>query len=195
MTNNLFFQGASQTGKSTCLRNILNHNSIRMAGFTVQRVMNEGKIIGYQALPIQGKMLPPVNIAYRPDLSGLFLLNGKKDASVLEWAIAEAEKNLQNSPSELLVFDEIGGLELTAPLFMNSLRRILSSGMPCIGILKSKENLIHTITMLKLRNEYLSKHEEMVRLIQKNGTIQTVTSKSLPMMKQSINQFFIQLKK
>lgn len=195
MKKNLFFQGASQIGKSTYLRNILNHNSIRMAGFTVQRVMNEGKIIGYQALPIKGKMLPPVNIAYRPDLSGLFLLNRKKDASVLEWTIAETEKNLQNSRSELLVFDEIGGLELTAPLFMNPLRRILSSGMPCIGILKSKENLIHTITMLNLRNEYLGKHEELVRLIQENGTIQTVTAKSFPMMEQSINQFFIQLEK
>jgi nucleoside-triphosphatase len=160
----VFLQGPSKAGKSTLLRDVLMPYRAHVAGFVVQRLMKNGEQIGFRAVQANGG-LAPLEEEYAPGMDGIFILRGKKNESVLDETIVAVEAASHKPGSKLILLDEIGGIELTSPVFMNALSRILSGGKPCIGVLKSRENLEHTTSMLRLENSYLdlrAKLEEQI---------------------------------
>lgn len=177
MPHLLFFQGPVRIGKSTCLRNVINRKTTQICGFTVQRILHNGTITGYQAHVTHQEPLPLIELEHHPSLPNIFLSNGQKDIAVLEKTIAQTEECATHS--KLVVLDEIGGIELTSPLFVNSLFRLLSKGIPCIGIVKSRENLQHTASTFQLQQPYLQKHAQLLSLIQQNGSLHTITPSTL----------------
>ncbi len=112
---------------------------------------------------------------------GTFISPGGKDLSVLEKVIAQVEKNCRKSSCRIVLLDEIGGFELLSDKFMSSLYEILNSGRLCIGVLKSRQNLKHTIRKRDSNCEesgelYLNRHDMLQNRLEDHGFLYTMTS-------------------
>lgn len=166
----LFLKGPRGIGKSTLLRKMLLPYQNQLAGFMVQRLFEDKTPVGFRAVLLNG-CLPPLETEYSPDMDGVFILRGQKDVAVLDRIIVMAEASSQQVGCNMLLLDEIGGIELTSPVFMAALLRILSGSKPCIGVLKSAENLAHMATMLHLENEYLGLRATLEKSIERSGRI------------------------
>jgi nucleoside-triphosphatase len=166
----LFLQGPRKAGKSTLIRGALLPYQTYVVGFAVQRLMENGEQIGFRAVPADG-FLPPLEAEYAPDMDGVFILRGKKNESELDKTIRVVESESRKPACRLILLDEIGGIELTSALFMGALSKILSGGKPCIGVLKSKENLENTSSMLCLGSHCLDLRAKLEERILRCGEL------------------------
>jgi nucleoside-triphosphatase len=152
------------------LREILLPCQNRLAGFVTQRLMENKEQIGFRAELLAGNM-PPLETEYEPDMDGVFILRGKVKKSVLDETIGGVEAACLDPARKLILLDEIGGIELASPVFMNVLSRILSGSKPCVGVLKSKENLEHSSSVLGLDNRYPDLRARLEEQILHNGQL------------------------
>ena len=172
---NLFLHGPIGVGKSTLLQEALAPVVSSVGGIFTQRIQESGKTVGYRTVLLNGASLP-VETEFSHDLEGVFLLNGQRNVETLEDVILQVERLIQSPAVRLVLLDEIGGIELMSGVFWDTLRRILVTGKPCVGVYKSADNIKHMSTVLKLSTEYLELHEEMRQLISRNGTLVELTN-------------------
>jgi len=173
----LFLQGRSGVGKSRLLRETLVPYTGAVAGFTVQRLTQNGELVGFRAASIEGGF-PPGEAEYTQKTAGVFILRGRQNVPVLEEAILRAEEESRKSRRKLVLLDEIGGIELVSDVFMDTLNRLLSGGKPCCGVFKSHENLAHTASILRLGEEYLSRSKLLAARLEEAGELLTVTEQN-----------------
>lgn len=166
----LFLKGARGIGKSTLLREALLPYQDKLSGFMVQRLFEGETQIGFRALLLNG-YFPPLEAKFEAGMEGVFILRGQKDIAIFEKIIVQIEENTRRRNSHIIVLDEIGGLELGSSLFLSTLLRVLSNGNPCIGVLKSQENLQHTLSALQLEDHYFNLNKMLERVIASNGEI------------------------
>lgn len=152
MRTNLFFEGPVRTGKSTILRHALLPYLPDLGGFVVQRLLDpDGVPIAYRLMGMEEirragcdseTRFLSVDAPYpQPEdeaLSNIFLWSSPRrfDATVFETFGVEC---LQSSTNKVILLDEIGGVDLLCPGFLDALRTVLRSATPCIGILKELE--------------------------------------------------------
>ncbi|WP_349948058.1 nucleoside-triphosphatase [Lacrimispora sp. BS-2] len=138
----LFLKGDSGEGKTTLLFECLEPWHRMIGGFYSQRLLSEdGKTMGFRMVPAEEEWVPAA--AYKKGMTNVFI----------EWAENGFQKNLQffethgieilrsSAQSGLCLLDEIGGVELFAPEFMEEVLCCIDSQVPCIGVLKSQKNL------------------------------------------------------
>lgn len=169
----LFLEGPRGIGKSTLLRECLLPHQDQLAGFCVQRLFDDGQSVGFRAV-LLGGVLPPLAREYAPNLDGVFISHGKRDIRVLESIITDVQAAALLPRCKMLLLDEIGGIELGSPPFMATLQGILNGSKPCIGVLKSRENLEHTFRTLHLGQDYRQAHDSLRNTIADNGVIRTL---------------------
>ena len=166
-----FLQGPSGTGKSSALRDILTPHIRQTAGFTVQRLLENGVTVGFRAIYLDGNALsfPSLEAVYTEDADNIFILRGKwLGAEVLENMLEKTLLRAQSPDIKMILLDEIGGIEMLSAKVMETLEKILNTDKPCYGVLKSKENLERTIFKLGLsihKEELLEKHERLEKKI------------------------------
>ncbi|MCL2806782.1 MAG: nucleoside-triphosphatase [Coriobacteriia bacterium] len=165
-----------------------------VAGFVTQRLKLNEKPVGYRALVIQGT-LEPVEMSYSENMKDVFLARGKKDIAILEQKIQEAEQAIRDKRTKIVMLDEIGGFELSSDTFMSSLLQILASGKPCVGVLKSAENLKSTLWSSGMQLEHQVQHARLAQTIQQNGELHTVTAESIQYLRSKLNHFISQAQK
>ena len=190
----LFIQGQPGVGKSSLIRKALEPISSIVAGFATQRLIENGKVIGFCAYCVAGT-LPSLETIYVANQPGAFILNGKIDISVLEKIILQVEQNIKNPKYEFVLLDEIGGIELKSRVFMGALLRILSSGKHCIGVLKSAHNMSHTVSTLKLDAEYLDMQKDFEQIICTKSELFSVTYENRDVMQDYFCNHVQQLRK
>ena len=173
----LFLQGRSGVGKSRLLRETLDPYTEAVAGFTVQRLTQDGEPVGFRAATIEGRF-PPGEAEYDPGMTGVFIFQKRQNVPALEEAILRVEEESRKSRSKLVLLDEIGGIELVSNVFMDTLNRLLSGGKPCCGVFKSHENLAHTASILKLGEEYSSRSKTLAARLEEAGELLTVTEQN-----------------
>lgn len=138
----MFLEGDRGIGKSTLLRELLLPHAPLLAGFAVQRLFADGKQQGFRAVPLaEGYPLPCGE--WCEGLAGVFIRNGRTDLRELAQVISTALAAARQADCRMILLDEIGGIELAAPAIMGALNEILALGKPCIGVLKSADNLRH----------------------------------------------------
>ncbi len=188
----LFLQGEKRIGKSSMLLKILAKHSSMVTGTITQRLIQNGKTIGYRSVIIEDPFLP-LETPYTDKMNGVFLINGNMNISVLEKTIAKIKANSQKPTSKLILLDEIGGIELTSTSFMENLYDILSCGKPCIGVMKSKDNLSHTSNMLNLEGRYMQLHQNLENIITSNGQLFTMTNENKEIIYYKIEKFIYEI--
>jgi len=184
----LFLQGERGIGKSSLLRRVLLPYVGSLRGFVVQRLMEDGRQTGFRAVTLENGF-PPLEAPYLPDLPSVFILHGKSYIPSLEETLVRVGSAAKNPRCKLLLLDEIGGIELASPRFMDALHRILESGKPCIGVLKSKGNLAHAAYELELGKGYAALHHNLEQWLRKEGTLLTLERHNRDIIWESVQDF------
>ena len=145
----LFLEGPIQTGKSTLIRTVLGDHLPACGGFTSQRLIDAaGSTRGFRLGPAASTPLTaPAEDYYRdpgsPDAfvpgAGIFkwFREGGSvltDQSVFDTVGVSLLRSSLDHP--LILLDEIGGSELLCEPFCEALDEVLSSGVPCLGVMK-----------------------------------------------------------
>ncbi|WP_265457229.1 nucleoside-triphosphatase [Enterococcus sp. HY326] len=165
---NFFLEGPKFSGKSTLLQTLLQTNGA-FSGFYVERWLdNRGQIVAFElrdAAFLQAA-LPPIPehffIIRQPQPQWQTAVFEKFGCRLLEQA--QASENL-------ILLDEIGGIELLAPNFMKQLLAILQGSQKIVGVFKSEKNYQEQRQRLAIPSELDEKRATVKEAIQKQGQI------------------------
>lgn len=165
MIEKLFLTGPSGSGKTTNLIQLLDSVQGDIGGFVVQRIRSGERVLGYAMTPAKGARQvwveasePPPNSFLTMENEGLRFHPERFTADFLQLT----------SQGDLILLDEIGGMELLLPEIRLRLAELLNDGPPLLAVWKSKENLMHMIHRGNAPASLLSLHQEIELLIQKN---------------------------
>lgn len=173
----LFLQGDVQVGKSTIIHNALRSYEQNVCGLMVQRLFENDQKCGFRACIVDGK-LPDLEAQYAKNISGIFLYKKQVFPQVLEQAIGRTLELCVKKHCQIIVLDEIGGLELLSKPFMTALHKILQLKKPCLGVVKSLENLAHTARRVHLPATILELGIQLQQELQSSGEILIVDPKN-----------------
>lgn len=177
----LFLEGDRFVGKSTLLKKHLKRLSLSVEGFYVERRIDKtNRVIGFElrdAQEIKSGYVAPPNDAH------CFIWNnhGKRmrRLEVFEQFGIELLDKAMKSSADIILLDEIGGIELLSDSFSQQLFSLLRQSRRIIGVYKSKtnyqcqkQNVLGKITIDQQRKELekiiLQNDCEIVKLTQGN---------------------------
>ena len=184
----LFLQGPVQIGKSTILRNALLPYENMVAGFAVQRLFENGAMCGFRSCALNGT-IPPVDGEYSAGLEGIFLYHGQYFPGILEKSVSVALDTCKKEHCKIILLDEIGGLELRSSTFMKPLQKILALGKPCVGVLKSHDNLAGTADRFKLPINILALRDKLQKQLEADGRVFTMTHENRQEAEHTVMRF------
>ena len=150
MTKHLFLEGPIQSGKSTLIKNCLREFTGTLGGFSCKRYLDENGSI--RAFGLVSPTDYDVDGVYDPQIHGdpdngipakdpgIFLIKGAAGMKADTEAFIRAGIRLLDGPkhADLLLMDEIGGVELKSDEFHEKLDEVLDGDIPCIGVLKQQ---------------------------------------------------------
>lgn len=147
MKKNLFLQGDIGVGKSMLIKENLLPYLPKVGGFFVQRIFIGDRYAAFKLNPVQeaeeyqlNKYVTSLDLA-----DNLFLYSddqGKwfRNPEVFENSgIAYLKKSISEK-KDLILLDELGGIELDCPTFMKVVMEILNGNIPVLGVLKTPQN-------------------------------------------------------
>lgn len=148
MAGNLFLEGPIQTGKSTLIRQVLGDRLRLCGGFASQRLLDsKGNTRGFRIGPAAETSLTAPAPEHLPDSpsqeDGIFLWRTEEGMTSFPRVFSKRALSLLKDAEEhpLILLDEIGGIELASDSFFDRLLRLLQGPVPCLGVLKLKENM------------------------------------------------------
>lgn len=177
----LFLEGDRFVGKSTLLKKYLMYLPLSVEGFYVERRFDEtGRITGFELRDAQE--MKSENIA-PPNNAHCFIWNedGKRTRHLEvfeQFGVSLLNRALQSS-ADIILLDEIGGIELLSDVFSKQLFSLLKQSKRIVGVYKSEKNYQHqkqntlgevTIDQQrkKLEKIILQNDGEIVKLTQEN---------------------------
>lgn len=172
----LFLKGDSGEGKTTLLFECLKPWHRMTGGFYSQRLINEdGITMGFRMVPAGEEWIPAAS--YKKGMTNVFIEQTENGFHKnLEFFKTDGIEILRSSPeNRLLLLDEIGGIELLVPEFMEIVLGCIDSKVPCIGVLKSRKNLESMRTRVPAQQELDKLHSDLEETLKKrsNGRILT----------------------
>ncbi|PPK80204.1 nucleoside-triphosphatase [Lacrimispora xylanisolvens] len=145
----LFLTGNSGEGKTTLLFQCLKPYRAVTGGFFSQRLVSEsGDTVGFRLASANEEWEP--KICYQDGLTNIFLKRTKEGMVSFPEVFQKEGRELLTSHGDhkLILLDEIGGVELLIPEFMEAVYACLNGPKPCIGVIKSRNNF----AMMMARN-------------------------------------------
>lgn len=141
MTRRLFLTGDMGCGKSTAIANALGNRIGRCGGFLTKRVYDEnGSLQGFQICSTDGSK----------SMDFLVFFDGKP----MIYPVSFETLGVSLLKGQVLILDEIGGVELLCPRFTAALYALLESGVPILGVLKGEQPRTAMTEKLHLRQDY-----------------------------------------
>lgn len=138
----LFLKGDSGEGKTTLLFECLKPWHRMVGGFYSQRLLNEdGMTMGFRMVPAEEEWIPAA--PYKKGMTNVFIERTEHGFQKnLPFFKSDGIEVLRSyAHHKLCLMDEIGGIELFVPEFMEEVLCCIDSQVPCIGVLKSQKNL------------------------------------------------------
>lgn len=137
----LFLKGDSGEGKTTLLFECLKPFHRMVGGFYSQRLLNEdGMTMGFRMVPAEEEWIPAT--VYKKAMTNVFIERTdhgfQKNLQIFKTDGLEILRS--SAHKELFLLDEIGGIELFVPEFIDKVLSCIDSQVPCIGVLKSHKN-------------------------------------------------------
>lgn len=162
----LFLQGDSKIGKSTIILESIKPFLSVTTGFMCQRLIADGETKAFCLTPIELVTSPVAK--FDEKMPNIFLKENLGRWQRNEEVFCNTGVMLLSDlkGKQLVVLDEIGGMELLIEPFREKLYEVLSNGIPCIGVMKSYNNktLMQKSVGLELRYEDL--HEKLYKDIE-----------------------------
>lgn len=159
MRRRLFLTGASGIGKSRKIGDALGDDLARAGGFLTVRERNlEGKP--------QRFCLCSTDRREQQAFLDFTRSGNPADLSVFRTMGVELLQTALRCP--FAVLDEIGGIELLVPEFSEALDEFLTSGTPCIGVMKGFAPASRLMERMGLGEEYVKAHRALYERLQKD---------------------------
>lgn len=140
---NFFLEGEKFVGKSTLIQTELREAQVSIGGFYVKRRQNEsGQIMGFELRA--AKELMQNSTAYGSIDEHCFIqtIDGKKlwNIGVFETFGQKLLREAMSNDVEIILLDEIGGIELLSKPFVQELLTVMRQSKKIVGVFKSEEN-------------------------------------------------------
>ncbi len=160
MKKRLFLTGPIGVGKSTAIEKALGNQMRQAGGFrTIRKRSAEGKAQGFDLVSMDGKQCRP-------------FLNFTTESTELDlevFATSGAAFLRQASCAPYAVLDEIGGVELLEPEFVQALEEFLQGDTPCIGVMKGFEPASRLVRRMGLGSAYEYAHRSLYDRLQRDS--------------------------
>lgn len=193
MTDKLFLTGPSGCGKTTSILRLLPSFSGSIGGFIVQRLVSNTKPLGYCMVPSRKADKTWLETEKLPKTCFLTVREQelKFDANLFTQSFLEL-----TADGDLIILDEIGGVELQISEVRARILSLLNSDTPLLAIWKSKENLLQMIQKGKASSDLLLLHQEMESQIRSHPRARFLEASSGLFMPELIQFFgFLQKRK
>jgi len=143
MYKHLFLEADSGAGKSTLIRKLISPYIDQIGGFTSQRLLNENdETIAFRIVPASDLRLAT---PYEDTPESIFRIVTEDVRGLNKPEVFENE-GLQyltnNHKKQLILLDEIGGIELRNDAFRKKLHELLAGDIPCIGVIKQHQKAV-----------------------------------------------------
>nr|WP_288829878.1 nucleoside-triphosphatase [uncultured Clostridium sp.] len=141
MGKSLFLTGDSGEGKTTLLFECLKPFRAATGGFYSQRLIDEnGDTAGFRLASVKEEWSPIA--CYREELTNIFLRRTKEGMVSFPEVFQKEGRRLLSvqGDDKFILMDEIGGVELLIPEFMEVVHDCMKGPVPCIGVIKSRKN-------------------------------------------------------
>lgn len=161
MKRRLFLTGPIGCGKSTAITLGLGGRRDRLKGFVTLR---EGQTPKPERFWLE--TLPKRERAVFLDLTG------EKPQIDLRVFSGLGVQSLQKGP---LLLDEIGGIELLCPEFLEALEDALSGDAPVLGVIKAPGSSLALARYLNLTEQYLAAADRLRRLLEQDDRTEIYT--------------------
>ncbi|MEG2441122.1 MAG: nucleoside-triphosphatase [Acetivibrio sp.] len=139
----LFLKGNSGIGKTSLLLRCIRPYQDKIGGYLTQRLVNEKReTVGFTIVPIEEPLRP--TRLYEENIPNVFIR--KMELGFVknqELFLKESVKLLNQAvkqKKELILLDELGGIELSDLKFKKKLYEVLKGEIPCMGVLKNYGN-------------------------------------------------------
>lgn len=143
---NLFLEGNIGVGKTSLILDQLRNFSGNVAGFISVRLVNESEETVAFALQDVRKAFASVQHIDQTQIPSkdIFLRGNKSYRTVDLSVFSRIESFLQDAmQADVVVLDELGGIEMQVERFRQAVYPILQSEIPCVGTFKSCQNYQH----------------------------------------------------
>lgn len=141
MKRHLFLTGAMGIGKSTAILDAAGNKLPRFGGFLTKRTRDAaGRVLSFSLTSPDGKL-------------GETFLDFSSGKPEIRMQVFET-LGVRLLDGEILLLDEIGGIELTCPVFAQALERVLQSDRPILGVMKGTAPANALTQALGLAEEY-----------------------------------------
>lgn len=158
--NNIFLEGKRGSGKSSLLLDVFGDLFGSMAGYGVERVMQEMTPVGFCVVPVSEHRT--VNVPFSDRITGDMFIRKDSPDGIRPGLFSERAACFlaQYRQSRAVLIDEFGGIELTDPVFTSLLKEVISSPVPCVGVFKSEANARSMSSNMGLDSSFLPAYDE-----------------------------------
>lgn len=190
---NFFLEGDKFVGKSTLLQEAIRAAGKSISGFYVKRRIDEqGQIVGFELRAAKELLQKEANLEPIDEHCFIQTENGKRtrNLQVFEtWGKFLLEEAKTNS-ADLILLDEIGGIELLSQSFTNELLTTIQQPQKIVGVFKSDVNYQrqkkHTIEKLEIGRQ----RAQLKQTILKNeGQILALNEYNFAEIKKQLSEF------
>lgn len=190
---NFFLEGDKFVGKSTLLQEVIRAAGKSISGFYVKRRMDEqGQIVGFELRAAKELLQKEANLEPIDEHCFIQTESGKRirNLQVFEtWGMALLEEAKTN-PTDFILLDEIGGIELLSQKFTNELLTTLQQPQKIVGVFKSDINYQrqkkHTVEALEIGRQ----RAQLKQTILKNeGQILALNEHNFAEIKKQLSEF------
>lgn len=169
----LFLQGPRMVGKSSLLQSAIQKAECSVGGFYVKRHFNhQGIILGFElraAKELLTKQVQPMN-------RDNFFIQTVNNTRCQKLAVFETFgllllKEAEVRKVDLILLDEIGGIELLVPQFTKALTALIEQPRKIIGVYKSEQNFQTQKLPAKAKQLLIQKRSALTTAIAAQGGV------------------------
>ena len=172
MKKTLILYGPIGCGKSTMIKEALGADAILAGGYVTLRAYCGDQLAGFD-------LAPATVLCSRQDMRRIERFLEFGDSRIQRPEVFESLGTTllkEAQERDFAVVDEFGGMELLVPSFREELLNLLSSPVPCIGVLKTREASRSLTRRLGMNTAYEAAYEEILGFLQEDPNTEILST-------------------
>ena len=167
----LFLTGPPKTGKSTMLLSQLMPYRESLGGFYVQRHLKMGGCVAFMLRGAAEGSFSVDSIEEEPNSAFLSLWEEKWSMDIGVFDTKGYQLLRDSKANELVLLDEIGGIDLLSDSFYSELCSLIQGGAKCIGVFKSEQALGSMIRSVAGAKKCIDRRDSLLQRLDDGSTI------------------------